>query len=136
MSTGFSPLELHFGSNLRDQILDILNFPDAENLSRDIKVVLARSRLNGKFEQRPRSQGTVSRKSLKINELVLLHVPKLSDAFKKLTRKFFHLYYGPYRISRDFENNAFELVDVNNPERIIGIYNRCRLKKYIKPEDD
>lgn len=71
---------------------------------------------------------------MKVGDLVLLHVPKQSDALKKVTRKFFHIYYGPYLISRDYENSSYELVDPGSHERRIGVHNRINLKKYTSKE--
>lgn len=135
LSTGYSPCELHFGKGPTDRILQIINFPECGDQTKDIKIMLARSRMRKNFETRARAQGAPSRVSLKVGDLVLLRVPKISDAFKRLTRKFFHLYYGPYKIIKDFGNNAYRLVAIENDSRIIGVYNRSSLKKYIKFDD-
>lgn len=132
-STGFSPHELHFGSKPVDLIRQIVSFPESESLSRDAKILLARDRINRHFEKRSRAQKLTSKVELKEGDLVLLHIPKQSNAIKKVTKKFFHLYYGPYYIMKDFKNNAFELAQVDDPSKIFGIYNRCNLKKYRSP---
>lgn len=134
MSTGFCPLELHFGKKPKDQIFDIVKFPEGENVSGEAKIVLARERLKKSFERRAKTQKSTSRISLQVGDLVLLQVPKQSDALKKVTSKFFHIFYGPYEILRDFNNGSFELGDHENRNRIIGIYHQINLKKYIKNE--
>lgn len=135
MSTGYSPFELHFGQKARDQVMEIISFPDSAPLSKDAKIMLAEERLRESFEQRSKSQKTISKVSFNVGDLVLLHIPRQSDAFKKLTRKFFHIYFGPYVISNDFGNNAYELADRDCNNRIIGVYNQVHLKKYIKRID-
>lgn len=134
MSTGFSPMELHFGKKPKDQIMEIINFPNSIDVSRDAKIILAKARLKHNFDQRAKGQRTPSKISVTVGDLVLLHIPKQSDALKKLTKKFFHLYYGPYLVAKDFNNGSYELIDPANHERRIGIHNRANLKKYIKQE--
>lgn len=120
--TGFSPHELHFGEQPADQIKEIIRFPDSTGISRDYKIILAKKNLEKNFENRAKLQKNPSRMELSEGDLVLLHVPKQSDSLKKVTRKFFYLYFGPYRISRDFGNNSYELFDIKG-NRTIGIYN-------------
>lgn len=129
-STGFSPHELHFGVKPTDQIQKLIQFPELEDVSHEAKLILARKNLLSSYERRKLAQKNVSKIDLKIDDLVLLRVPKKSDKLKGVTEKFFHLYYGPYKISQTFGNNAFELVEKDNSDSVIGIYNRCSLKKY------
>ena len=69
-------------------------------------------------------------KPFRVGDLVLLKVPKQSNAQEKKIAKFFHVYYGPYCIARVFNENAYELVNVDNPREVIGHYNRVDLKTY------
>ena len=64
--------------------------------------------------------------------LIVIRVPQQSNALKKQIKKFFHLYYGPYRISKCFNDNAYELVNKDKETEILGHYNRCDLKLYKK----
>lgn len=134
LSTGFSPCELHIGRKPTDRILDILRFPESIQPSGDMKIMIARDRLTKSFERRARSQGPASGALFSERDWVLLRVPKLSDAMARVTMKFFYLFYGPYQVARSFGNNSYELADVNDAHRILGTYNQCHLKKYIKPE--
>lgn len=70
----------------------------------------------------------ISTIELKLGDKVLLRVRHLSNALDKVTKKFFHLFEGPYTITRVFDNNAYELSDESN--KIIGKYNRTNLRKY------
>lgn len=134
VSTGFCPLELHFGKKPKDQIFDILRFPDNIPMSRNAMIILAKERLNKSFERRKKAQKALSSIELQQNDLVLLRVPKHSDSIKKVTRKFFHLYYGPYLILKDLKNGSFELVDPENHDKQIGIFHQSNLEKYNQSE--
>lgn len=129
-STGFSPFKLQFGLRPVNQIQMIVDFPEVEELSKDAKILLARERIQKSFEKRSRTQKASSRVELKEGDLVLLRIPKQSDAIKKVTIKFFHLFYGPYRIVKDLHNNAYELGKSDDSSKIIGTFNRSNLKKY------
>lgn len=131
-STGFTPIELHFGKQPKDEILNIITYPTLTDLSKDAKIMLAKEKIQVNFEKRKRSKGRFSAIELKVGDLVLVSEPKQSDALKRVKRKLFHLYYGPFRISRDLKNNAYELVDMTDPSTIKGIYNLSNLKKYFK----
>lgn len=131
-STGFSPHELHFGIQPADQIQQLIRFPDTIDSGRTVKICLAKENLQKSFERRAKSQKSPSKLELNEGDLVLLHVPKLSDALKKVTRKFFHIYYGPYRIQRKFDNNAYELVAIDRDKKNMGIHNHVNLKKYVR----
>lgn len=135
-STGFSPVELHFNVKPSDELLTYISFPQSQLLSRDAKILLARERIDKAHKCRLKQQKTKSKITLKEGDLVLLGVPKQSDALKKVTRKFFHLYYGPYRIIKDFQNNAFQLSQVDDESQIIGTYNQVNLKRYHLPPND
>ena len=65
--------------------------------------------------------------------MVLLRVPHLSNASQKVISKFFQIYEGPFRIGRVVGENAFELADPDDADRIKGVYNRLNLRKYYEP---
>lgn len=136
MSTGFSPLELHFNVKPSEEILKHITFPESEQLTRDAKVLLAKDRITKAYQMKVKNQKTFSKISIEEGDLVLLHVPKQSDALKKVTRKFFHLYYGPYLVTKNFGNNAFQLSHIDEPNKIVGIYNQMSLKRYISRDSE
>ena len=68
---------------------------------------------------------------LNVNDLVLIRIPYKSSAIDKVTNKFFHLYYDPYKISESYENSSYKLVHPLNSKPLKGAYNRESLKKYI-----
>lgn len=57
----------------------------------------------------------------------------LSNALENVTKKFFHLYEGPYRIVKAIGKNAFVINDVKEKNKLIGTCNRCSLRKYVTP---
>lgn len=102
-------------------------------LNTKIQIALANIKQNAK--RRKKSQKNISKIELKLGDLVLLRVPHMSKAIDNTIKKLFHLYEGPYRISRVYNNNAFELCDVDDCAKIIGIHNRQFLKKYHKSDE-
>ena len=123
-STGFSPFELHFGVKSTDPIQSIINFPETHSIMKDAKILLARERIDKSFRRRTKAQKSSSKIVLRKGDLVLLYIPKQSDALKKVTRKFFHLFYGPYIIIKDLGNNSYELGNIDD---------QANLRKYIRP---
>ena len=67
---------------------------------------------------------------MQIGNLVLLRVKHLSNALDKVTKKFFHLFEGPYVIVKTIGENAFVLEDPKNGNIPVGTYNRANLRKY------
>lgn len=132
-STGYSPHELHFGSPPLDIINKIIRFPPSTEVNHDVKIMLARERMIKQFESCQKNQKSKSRVCINIGDLVLVQVPHLSNAIDKFTKKFFHLYEGPYRVSKTIGDNAYVLVEVLDPDRIKGTYNRLSLRRYHRP---
>ena len=130
-STGFTPWELHFGKPPINAIQTIVDFPIIHDITHAQKVDLAKRNIQIHFDYRSKRQKHMATPiTLREGDLVLLKVPRLSNAIDKTTHKFFHIYEGPYKILRDLRNNSFELIDLKNNEKIIGVYNRVSLKKY------
>lgn len=133
--TGFTPHELHFGENPASKIAEIIQFPPTIDTPHQVKIMQATERIRKEHENRGKQQKPASRVELQNGDLVMLKVPYPSDAIARKTHKFFHIYYGPFLISKVFNNNAFQLSHVENPGKIKGIYNRCSLRKYVQPEE-
>lgn len=129
-STGFTPWELHWGQNPTDQISQLFKFPEMEEPTHDMKIALARERLDRNFEIRKKYQQGKSKISLKKGDLVLLRVPHLSSNTDRVIHKFFHLFEGPFKIIDAKGNNAFIIADPENPSKVKGTYNRTNLRKY------
>lgn len=122
-STGIAPYELHFGEPIQDKIKKLIKFPDAPAVSHEYLITLARENLKRNSENRRKQQGAISKVVLGVNDLVLLRVRHLSNALDRVTKKFFHLFEGPYKIVRCVGNNALVLANPQDPQKEIGVYN-------------
>ena len=127
-STEYAPHELHFGIPVKNEIEKLINFPQKRNINHDYIITLARENILKSFERRKKNL-KVSTVQLDVGDRVLLRVRHLSNAMDKVTKKFFHLYEGPYIIHKVVGKNAFVLTDANNGNEI-GTYNRTNLRKY------
>ena len=92
-------------------------------------IELANKNLLKSFHDKLKAQGSVSKVPLEVGDLVLLRVPHLSGKSQKVIYKFFHLYEGPYKISKIKGGNAFYLTEIDS-EKEKGTYNRLSLKKF------
>lgn len=133
-STGAVPLTLHFGRSPRDQMLDLFPVLKEHDTDYEVYLQLAQDRLQRSFDQRSKSQKSVSKVILKEKDLVLLRVPHASDASLRVTHKFFHLYEGPYRIMKIINYNACLLVDPQDDNKVKGTYNRLHLRRYYRAD--
>lgn len=85
--------------------------------------------------KRGSQQKKISKIQLKVNYLILLKVLHISNKEKKEVHKFWHVYYGPYKITREMKNNAFELSEIDDKTRRKGTYNQKDLKKYFSRKE-
>lgn len=129
-STGLSPRELHFGKPVKEDIHRMIAFPTANAQSQEFLIAFAREQLIKSFDHRKKNQGSISKVPLEVDDLVLLRVRHLSNAFDRVIKKFFHLFEGPYRIIKKNGENACVLADVNDNSKVLGTYNRLNLRKY------
>jgi len=134
-STGFVPYELQYGKDPILKIKEIIKYPQSKICPPNIRIQLASDNLKRKFEQRKKGKKCTSRIVLELNDQVLLRVPHISSAIDKTVKKFFHLYEGPYRISKVLNNTAFQLCESDDQAKIKGIFNRQSLKKYYKSDE-
>lgn len=91
MNTGFSASNLHYGREKAHKIWEIKKFPEFTKISKKMKTVLAKERLRKYFELGERSQRA------------------LSDAYKKITKKMFHLFYEFLKIQSSIVRNSTRL---------------------------
>lgn len=129
-STGYTPLELHFGKKPIDKIQKLISFPNSRECTHETKIIIAKERLAKNFRNRQKQQTSKTKVILNINDLVLLKVPLPFNASDRVTHKFFHIYQGPYKIIRTIGKNAFVLCNPENENDIKGTYNRINLRKY------
>ena len=129
-TTGFTPHELHYGYSPKQKITNLIRFPENEVQSHEVIIEIANQRTRQAYEKRRQRQKVGKLPKYKVGDLVLLKIPKQSDAINKKISKFFHLYYGPFEVARVFNENAFELSELHNKDKIIGHYNRLHIKPY------
>ena len=131
--TGFTPYELHYGQPAQSKIRSLIKFPEGQPELHHVKIELANKRtLLAHVKQKARQRFS-NKPPFKEGDLVLRKVSKQSNALEKRTAKFFHVYFGPYKIARVFNDNAYELVSSEDSQNVIGHYNRIDLKKYRHP---
>lgn len=104
LTTGFAPQELHFGTQVNDEVQKIIKFPEGHTLSRDAMYLLACERMEQAFLARKKKQGRLTTVSFAENDWVYLKVPRLSKATDSLTHKFFDVYEGPFSIMKVLGN--------------------------------
>lgn len=129
-STGYTPVELHFNQKPIEKIKEIVQFPPSTEIDHETKIVVAKERLLKNFRMRKKQQKTKTTIELNENDLVLLKVPLPSNALDRVTHKFFHIYQGPYKITKVLGKNAFVLSNPENSQDVKGIHNRVNLRKY------
>lgn len=132
-STGCAPNELHYGTPLQDEILKFLKFPASKPFDRNVLITFANKNIERSYETRTKRQKP-SKVSIKVGDLVLLRVRHLSNALDKVTKKFFHLFEGPFKVKKDLGQNAYLLTEIDNDNAEKGIYNRTNLRKYYQSE--
>ena len=133
-STQCVPHELHFGTCAKNNIQKFIEFPLNQEIDHEYLITFAREKIWKNFEKRKKNQ-KVYKIELAIGDRVLLRVRHLSNALDKTTKKFFHLYEGPYIISKTIGKNAYVLADINKG-REIGTYNKTNLRKYYDDNND
>ena len=126
-TTHCTPHELHFGEPIKDDIQKIIKFPEKTLVDHKYLITFARKNIESGFVTRTKNQ-KVSKVILKVGDLVLLRVRHLSNALDRVTKKFFHLFEGPYVISKVIGQNAFLLNDPNDFNKEVGTYNRANLR--------
>jgi len=129
-STTYMPYKAHYGICPQFKIKEIIKFPREENET-NIQPIHIKQKLEFSTQAREKQQKSYSKVLLQENDLVLLRTPHLSKAIDKEISKFFDLYEGPYKINKMLSDKVCQISDIRNKDRIIGIYNRALLKKYI-----
>ncbi|XP_011697582.1 PREDICTED: uncharacterized protein LOC105455741 [Wasmannia auropunctata] len=128
-STGYIPYEIHYGESPQYKIKQLVDFPPDEK-SDSIICVKVKENLIKSAKNRRKQQKRCSKVQLGINDLVLVRRSELSSALDKVTKKFFQLYEGPYKVKKIIPPNAYQLCNIEDKEKIRGTFNKALLKKY------
>lgn len=127
-STGFAPVELHYGVTPAPMLREVLGFPPIEPRANPERLILAKECLLSKAARRAARQ-KVRTMEFKVGDLVLLRANPVSSAVDRQTKKFFLLYEGPYRIKKKIHNATYVLQRVtDDSER--GSFHASHLKRY------
>lgn len=130
--TGFSPYELHFGQKFTPKIIQSIKFPtfNGTELNHDARIILARERLkyNGQNRKNRHEDKFTHKTIFKKGDKVLLKSLHLSSFVKKETKKFFHIFEGPYIVTGIAGENAYELETETGICK--GVFNVVNLKYY------
>lgn len=131
-TTGFTPLELHFGKESPTLFRKLLDYPqgNSEGLTINSKITLARESLLGKSSRMMVNHPKRPYRTYEVGELVLLRANPVSSVLAGETKKFMLLFEGPYRIKKKIFSNTYILSDLeSSTER--GMFHTCHLKPYI-----
>lgn len=131
-ATGFTPLELQFGTKPKHELAALLKLPpNVVVTSQEVKVGLANERLQSRAKARKEAHDAHKTfTTYNIGDKVWLKALHLSNAIQKEIKKFFLLYDGPFVVNKLVGNNAYELVSpVDGTLR--GTFNVIHLKPFI-----
>ena len=64
-----------------------------------------------------------------VGEKVLLKNRELPSSLEGITKKLLLLYTGPYIISKDNNNNTYEIKEISS-SKVKGVFNRASMKKF------
>lgn len=132
-STALTPHQLHFGEAPNRVIDKILTRPPAEKgqPTHDYLIHLAKDHITKKSKARVQRHDSHHKcETLNVGDLVLVKTDHQSSASNKTIKKFFLLYKGPFKITKQIGNNAYQLENVIT-HKIEGSYNIVNLRKYI-----
>jgi hypothetical protein len=128
-STGMTPTEVHFGRKPERVDLSV-EFPEPTGwTTRDVQQITLRA-LEKSGRRRKAHQKSRGYK-FSVGDRVLLRSPKTSDTRASLFHKFFHLYTGPFKISKWSGPNSCYLSDDAGSE--VGVHNFGNLKPNYSP---
>ena len=112
------------------EISDIINFP--QNQEYQFNKNQFYNKIVEKIEQRRRKyQNTVPLRIIQyqVGDQILLKNRELPSTMEGITKKLLLLYTGPYTITKNNQNNTYEITDPVS-KKIKGTFNQASLKKY------
>lgn len=133
-TTGFTPNELQFG--VRDQKFweDYLLNPFIPQIPHERKLELASQRIRTKqLKRAERANRNKKFTNFNIGDLVLIKTHPQSNALSGETAKLFHIFEGPFRISRTLGRNTYFVTLPEDDTREYGLYHTSAIKKYKEP---
>lgn len=128
-STGYAPIELHFGKTREFPFKTCIRFPDSFSLG-DQVLMLAQQNLKSAARKRQLNVKDRVIDTFTPGDMVLVRSHHLSSAENREIKKFFLLYEGPFVVRSVRGPNSYEIYDEGS-DRSLGIHNIYNLKRYI-----
>ena len=101
-------IRVEIEARVKENILNLFPRLQKEAVAREVQLRVANECLQKAFEQSCATPKSVSKVKLDVAN-VILRVLHLSNAMQNKIHKFYHVYEGPYKITRTSDSNAFEL---------------------------
>ena len=126
-----TPYLLMHGRLPHRDITTVIDFPQEQDEEVDIQ------KYYNKIEEKTRLQAIKYQESkakvikYEVGEQVLLKNRQLPSTIEGIAKKLLLLYKGPYIITKDNQNNTYELTNVKTGQKK-GRYNQSEIKKYYK----
>lgn len=131
-STGYSPVEIMFGKKPTNFLKEVAKFPPTTGQINQQKVwneVSTKLREQG-AKRKLRHDENENLVQFNVGDKVLLRQSNISNAAYGETKKFFHLYAGPYTVDAIQKTLTYRLINPETSE-IVGVYNAALLKPFI-----
>lgn len=130
-STGFPPIKILYGRNVKLTFDDLLPAPRLNNEELDSIRKRAAEVILHKAEYRKKQQ---KQETVLFNrgQLVLVKYFPPTHPEGEVSRKFFHLFEGPYLVDRVVGSNVYELRDRQG--EMFGKFNARHLIPYVSPQ--
>ncbi|XP_049845071.1 uncharacterized protein LOC126297850 [Schistocerca gregaria] len=122
--------ELMFNQEPHNIIPSMIDFPVLSQSTLDEKKAQARANIRKRaLDRKKRHDARASPTSFKIGELVLVKTKEKSKKISAETKKFMHVYHGPFRIVSKPHANAYRL-EYPKSKRELGLRNIVDLKEF------
>ena len=130
---GASPYQVMFNRPPPREIISLIEFPFIEE--KELSIIEIHNRVLHKAELQKKKQERDNNRILKyyMGEKVLLKNRHLPSYVEGITKKLLLLYTGPYKITKDNNNNTYELTNTET-NKVKGVYNQAEIKNIMEIE--
>lgn len=131
-STKLTPHQIMFGTRSKTFLEKIIPFPvDLTANSIDYTLIARRNLLKAAEKRKRYFDKKIKPVTYRVGDKILKKTHYLSDTSKLETRKFFHIFEGPYRLVSIRNNNTVKIVDLDGDnEQTVNVAN---IKPYKEP---
>jgi hypothetical protein len=136
--TEYTPTELMYGvkrPNVFDNVMRKVQGleQEEENTAAKLEAACAKMKQKAATRERRHKKGNAIW-TPKLNEKFLVRAQPMSDAIKRMTSKFMHVFEGPYIITKLLDHSAYELRDENG--KLQGQFNKKQLRLFQEADDE